>query len=234
VVGPGTGDNMAAAVGLGLEPGMPVMSLGTSGTVYVVADEQAHDATGVVAGFADATGRWLPLACTLNATLAVDRIAAWLGREREDVDDTSGSVVVVPFLDGERTPNRPDATGTIVGLTHATTPGQILRSAYEGVVVSLLDALDRLGVGDDAPITLVGGGARGRVWREVVQRLSGRAVVVPDADELVAIGAAAQAAALLTGETPDAVARRWDTRRGVVLDPVERDDETLARHRASR
>jgi xylulokinase len=234
VVGPGTGDNMAAALGLGLEPGMPVMSLGTSGTVYVVTDEQAHDATGIVAGFADATGRWLPLACTLNATLAVDRVASWLGRARDAVDDTSGSVVVVPFLDGERTPNLPDATGTIAGLTHDSTPGQILRSTYEGVVVSLLDALERLDVAADAPITLIGGGARGRVWREVVQRLSGRAVVVPDADELVAIGAAAQAAAVLTGEAPDAVARRWGTRRGIVLDPVERDGETLARHRASR
>jgi xylulokinase len=230
---PGTGDNMAAALGLGLEPGTPVMSLGTSGTVYVVAEQRANDPTGVVAGFADATGRYLPLACTLNATLAVDRVARWLGLDREDAAPTSGTVVVVPFLDGERTPNLPDATGTITGLTHDTTPQEVLRAAYEGVVVSLLDALERIDVGD-GPLVLIGGGAKGRVWREVVQQLSGRAVIVPDADELVAIGAAAQAAALLTGEAPDAVARRWGTTSGVVLDAVPRDEATLARHREVR
>lgn len=233
VVAPGTGDNMAASLGLGLEPGQPVLSLGTSGTVYVVSEVRANDPRGLVAGFADATGRWLPLACTLNATLAVDRVASWLGRDRDDVAPSSGSVVVLPFLDGERTPNLPDATGTITGLTHETTPGEILRSAYEGVVVSLLDALERIDTGD-APITLIGGGARGQVWRDVVRALSGRAVTVPDAVELVAIGAAAQAASLLTGETPDAVARRWRTRAGTVLDPVPRHEAAIARHRAAR
>jgi xylulokinase len=233
LVGPGTGDNMAAALGLGLAPGQPVMSLGTSGTVFVVSDARPRDATGVVAGFADATGRYLPLACTLNATLAVDRIAGWLGRDRDDVAATSEDVVVIPFLDGERTPNLPDATGTIVGLTSATDAGAILRSAYEGVIVSLLDALERIDDGD-APLTLIGGGARGQVWRDVVRALSGRAVVVPEADELVALGAAAQAAALLTGEAPDAVARRWGVARGEVLEPMPRDDAALARHRAAR
>ncbi len=101
------------------------------------------DASGVVAGFADATGRYLPLACTLNCTLAIDRIAAWLGLERDAVED-GGEVVVLPFLDGERTPNRPRASGTITGLRHATTPGQILRAAYEGAAFSLLDALEQL------------------------------------------------------------------------------------------
>ena len=233
LVGAGTGDNMAAALGLGLAPGQPVMSLGTSGTVYVVSEERANDPTGVVAGFADATGRWLSLACTLNATLAVDRFARWLGVDRDAVAPTSGTAVVVPFLDGERTPNLPDATGTITGLTHETTAGEILRAAYEGVVVSLLDALERV-CSDDAPIVLVGGGARSQVWRDVVSALSGRAVVVPDADEVVALGAATQATALLTGEEPDAVARRWETRRGIDLDPVARDDATLDRHRAAR
>lgn len=233
LVAAGTGDNMAAALGLGLRPGEPVMSLGTSGTVYVVSDTRANDPTGVVAGFADATGRWLPLACTLNATLAVDRMASWLALDREDAAATSGSVVVVPFLDGERTPNVPDAAGTITGLRHDTTAGEILRSTYEGVVISLLDALERIDVGD-APLTLIGGGARGQLWRDVVRSLSGRSVVVPDAEELVAIGAAAQAASLLTGEAPDAVARRWGATSGIVLEPLPRDDATLERHRAVR
>lgn len=236
LVAPGTGDNMGAALGLGLAPGEAALSLGTSGTVYTVALEPAADPSGVVAGFADATGLFLPLACTLNATLAVERVAGWLGLDREAVAPSAGGVVVVPFLEGERTPNLPFARGTITGLGLGTTPGEILRSAYEGVVVSLLDALERVAGpdGEEAPLILVGGGARGATWRDVVSRLSGRPVVVPRAEELVALGAAAQAAGLLTGEAPDAVARRWGTRAGVELDPVERDDEALERHAAVR
>jgi xylulokinase len=230
----GTGDNAGAALGLGLDVGEPAVSLGTSGTAYAVAASPMRDESGVVAGFADATGRYLPLAATLNATLAVDRFAAWLGLDRDDAAADSGGVVVAPFLDGERTPNLPDATGTVIGLTHATTPGQVLRSVYEGVVVSLLDAVSRLGVADDAPLVLIGGGARGRSWREVVRSLSGRRVVVPAQEELVAMGAAAQAAALVTGEAPEEVARRWDVRGGEELEAVPRDDEVLERHRLAR
>lgn len=237
-VGPGTGDNMAAALGLGLAPGQAALSLGTSGTVYAVATRRTADRTGVVAGFADATGRFLPLACTLNCTLAVDRLAAWFGVDRGAVED-GGDVVVVPYLDGERTPDLPGAAGSIVGLRHDTTPGQVLRSAYEAVVVSLLDALGQIdtsseGLADDAPLVLIGGGARGEVYRRTVGRLSGRALLVPDAEELVALGAAAQAAAVLSGEAPDAVARRWDTMRGLRIDPLPVDTATLEHHRATR
>ena len=195
----------------------------------------SRDPSGVVAGFADATGRYLPLAATLNATLAVDRFAAWLGLDRDDAADSSAGVVVAPFLDGERTPNLPDASGAVIGLRHTTAPEQVLRSVYEGVVVSLLDAVDRLeGVSADAPLTLIGGGARGRAWREVVQALCGRPVLVPEEQELVAMGAAAQAAALVTGEAPEEVARRWDVRRGEELPALPPDRETLERHRSVR
>ena len=214
----GTGDNMAAALGLGVEPGVPVISLGTSGTAFAVSTTPATDATGVVAGFADATGRFLPLACTLNCTLAVDRVAGWLGLDRAAVED-GGEVVVLPFLDGERTPNRPHASGTFTGLRHTTTPGQILRASYEGAAFSLLDALDQLhgtgsGLDPAAPIVLVGGGSRGRIWQHTIQRLSGRALRVPAHDELVALGAAAQAAGVLTGDAPETIARRWNTAAG--------------------
>jgi xylulokinase len=234
LVGCGTGDNAGAALGLALGVGEPAVSLGTSGTAYAVAGSPVNDPSGVVAGFADATGRYLPLAATLNATLAVDRFAHWLGIARDDVASSSGEVVVAPFLDGERTPNLPSASGTVVGLRHTTTPGEILRAAYEGVVVSLLEAVDLLGVADDAPLVLIGGGARGQGWQEVVLALSGRAVVVPESEELVAMGAAAQAASLVTGEAPEEVARRWDVRRGVQLPAISRDEETLARHRSAR
>jgi xylulokinase len=231
LVAPGTGDNAAAALGLGLRPGVPVLSLGTSGTVYAVSERRPVDPTGTVAGFADAHGDWLPLACTLNCTLAVDRIAALLGLDREAVDPGS-SVTLLPFLDGERTPPLPHAAGLLHGLRHDTTPGQLLQAAYDGAVHSLLGALDLVLDADadrTAPLLLIGGGAQGTAWQETVRRLSGRPVQVPEARELVALGAAAQAAALLTGEDPAAVARRWDTARGPVLDAVERDETTLAR-----
>ena len=231
LVAGGTGDNMAGALGLGLEPGRPVLSLGTSGTVYAVSARRPTDESGVVAGFADATHRWLPLACTLNCTLAVDRFAALLGRNREDVEP-GGSAVVLPFLDGERTPDLPYATGLVHGLRHDTTAGQLLQAAYDGAVFALLQALD-LVLDADAdpaePILLIGGGARGTAWRETVRRLSGRPVRVPRAQELVALGAAAQAAGLLLGRDPAAVARDWDTAAGPELAAVPRDEAALER-----
>ncbi|MFF0415432.1 xylulokinase [Kitasatospora sp. NPDC004745] len=231
-VATGTGDNMAAALGLGLLPGQPVLSLGTSGTVYAVGRTRPADPGGTVAGFADALGGWLPLACTLNCTLAVDRFAALLCRGRDEVE-AGGTVVVLPYLDGERTPDLPGASGLVHGLRHDTTPGQLLQAAYDGAAHALLAALDgvlRAGGEDpagDEPLLLIGGGARGQAWQRTVLRLSGRPVQVPDAQEPVALGAAAQAAALLTGERADAVARRWRTASGPVLDPVEKDAEAL-------
>ncbi|MFE6337239.1 xylulokinase [Streptomyces sp. NPDC057798] len=231
LVAPGTGDNAAAALGLGLRPGTPVLSLGTSGTVYAVSRHRPADPTGTVAGFADAHGDWLPLACTLNCTLAVDRVAALLGLDREAVEP-SGDVTFLPYLDGERTPNLPNASGLLLGLRHDTTAGQLLQAAYDGAVHSLLGALDLVLDADadrSAPLLLIGGGARGTAWQQTVRRLSGRPVRVPEAKELVALGAAAQAAGLLTGEDPAAVARRWDTAAGPLLEAVERDEAALAR-----
>ncbi|MFE5393624.1 xylulokinase [Streptomyces sp. NPDC056568] len=231
LVAAGTGDNAAAALGLGLRPGVPVMSLGTSGTVYAVSRHRPADPTGTVAGFADARGDWLPLACTLNCTLAVDRVAALLNLDREAVEPGT-EVTLLPYLDGERTPNLPHASGLLHGLRHDTTAGQLLQAAYDGAVHSLLGALDLVLDSDadtSAPLLLIGGGARGKAWQQTVRRLSGRPVQIPEAKELVALGAAAQAAGLLTGEDAAAVARRWNTAAGPVLDAVERDEAALTR-----
>ena len=237
LVGPGTGDNMAAALGLRLAGGQAAMSLGTSGTVYAISDRRSADPSGIVAGFADATGNFLPLACTLNATMAVDRMADWLHIDREAVEP-AGNIIVMPYLDGERTPDLPHAAGSIVGLRHQTSAGQILQAAYDGVAFSLLDALDRVaeqaGGSADEPLMLIGGGARSRVWRDTVRRLSGREVLVPDVDEAVAIGAAAQAAAVLSGEQPQDVTRRWDPVGGTTLPPIAVDEAVLERHRTVR
>lgn len=238
VVGPGTGDNMAAALGLGLAPGTPVISLGTSGTAYVLSTIRASDETGTVAGFADATGRFLPLAATLNCTQAVDRVAAWLGLGREAVAERT-KVVVLPYLDGERTPNLPRAAGAIVGLRHATQGEEILLAAYQGAALGLVDALARVashssGVDREQPLVLIGGGARGKAWRRVVGEMSGMALQIPDAEELAAIGAAAQATSVLTGETAQVVARRWKTREGLRMESIGQDIETVDRIRQVR
>jgi xylulokinase len=232
-VAAGTGDNMAAALGLGLRPGTPVISLGTSGTAYVSSTTPAHDPSGVVAGFADADGGFLPLVCTLNCTLAIDRMAGWLGIDRDHVTPET-DCVVLPYLDGERTPDLPLAAGTVLGLRHDTTPEQILRATYEGAVAGLLGGLETMSsagaeVSADTPLVLLGGGARGAAWREVIGRMSGRTLLLPDRDELVALGAAVQAAALLAGDAAGAIARAWDTSAGELVEPVEPDPEIILR-----
>jgi xylulokinase len=238
LVGPGTGDNMGAALGLGLDPGTPVMSLGTSGTAYLVSTTRTADPTGDVAGFADASGLFLPLAATLNCTLAVDRMAEWLGLDRDDVAPSHG-VVTLPYFDGERTPNVPAASGAVLGLRHDTDPRSILMATYEGAVIGLLDALETIdrcssGIDPNAALVLIGGGARSEVWRRVVQRLSGRAISVPESTEFVAIGAAVQAAAAFSGEDPRQISSRWHTTAGTLLEAMPRDMETVSYHRAVR
>ena len=237
-VGPGTGDNAGAALGLGLEAGTPVVSLGTSGTAYAVSNTRTTDPSGTVAGFADATGRFLPLAATLNCTLAVDRVARLLGIDREAAAAET-DVVVLPYFDGERTPNLPNASATISGLRHATEPGEILLAAYRGAAVSLLEAVEALdshgsGLDEEAALVLIGGGARGEAWRRVMGELSGRPVQIPAATELVAIGAAAQAAAALSSQAPEAVAQGWNTVAGESLAPVPRNDEAFEEIRRVR
>jgi xylulokinase len=241
LVAAGTGDNMAAALGVALAPGDVAISLGTSGTVFAVSSRPTADATGAVAGFADATGAFLPLVCTLNATQVTDTVGRLLGVDLAPLDAMAatvplgaGGLVLVPYLNGERTPNRPDATGTITGLRTDATREQVARAAYEGVVCGLLDGLDALraaGVAvDQGRLVLVGGGARSPRYRQVLADLTGRPVCLAPADELVATGACVQAAAATTGEAPTAVARAWglDQVQLVEPDPTVSDDQRAA------
>ncbi|MEV4760655.1 xylulokinase [Micromonospora sp. NPDC049559] len=217
-LGPGTGDNAAAALGVGALPGDVVVSIGTSGTVFSVADKPTADASGLVAGFADATGRFLPLVCTLNAARVLDAAAAML---RVDLDELArlalaapagaDGLVLVPYLEGERTPNRPLATGAVHGLTLRTsTAAHLARAAVEGMLCALADGLDALvaqGVAVNR-IILVGGGARSEAVRRIAPEIFGCPVLVPPPGEYVADGAARQAAwVALGGEAPPA----WST-----------------------
>lgn len=233
VVGPGTGDNMAAALGLGLRPGDLALSLGTSGTAFRVSDVATADASGTVAGFADATGRYLPLVCTLNATKVTDAVARLLGVDASTLDALAldaapgaGGVVLVPHFDGERTPNRPDATGTVAGLRSDASREQLARAAFEGVAANLLAGADHLGA-RGGRVFLVGGGARSRAYRRVVADLLGSEVVVPADEELVARGAAIQAAATLAGRPVDDVAAEWHLAAEVVEPDLAVDRDAL-------
>jgi xylulokinase len=215
LLAPGTGDNMAAALGLGLRPGDVVVSLGTSGTVFGVSDRPTADPTGTVAGFADATGRYLPLVCTLNAARVLTAVAGLLGVDLDRLDALAlsappgaGGLSLLPYLDGERTPNLPDARGLLAGLTRGNaTPAHLARAAVEGMLCGLADGLDAVraqGVPVER-VLLVGGAAASRAVRAVAPALLGAPVDVPAPAEYVALGAARQAAWLLAGgaEPPD-------------------------------
>jgi xylulokinase len=231
VVGPGTGDNMAIALGLGLRPGDLALSFGTSATAFTISETPTNDVSGTVAGFADGTGRYLPLVCTMNATKVIEAVAALLGASRDHFDELvldappgAGDLVLVPHFDGERTPNRPDATGTLRGLRTDVSPALVARATVEGVVCNLLDGADALGSTLDGRVFLVGGAARSPAFAQVVADLVGRPVQVVS-DELVATGAAAQAAATYLRCDLDAIARQWDLDQGHATQP------TLSAHR---
>ncbi|RDI17157.1 xylulokinase [Lentzea flaviverrucosa] len=209
-LGAGAGDNAAAMLGVGGGTDV-VVSLGTSGVVTATSEVRAADASGIVAGFADATGRYLPLACTLNAARVLDATARMLGVDLARLSDLALSakpgaegVVLVPYLEGERTPNLPDATGALHGLTLTNaTPANIARAAVEGMLCGLavgLDALAEQGA-DVTGVRLVGGAAVSPAVREIAPMVFGVPVTVPAPDEYVANGAARQAAWTLTGGT---------------------------------
>ena len=210
VIAAGTGDNMAAALGLGAQPGDVVVSIGTSGVASMVTGSPSADASGLVSGFADATGKFLPLVCTLNAARVLDLTARLLGVSHERLSElalagTAGAhgLTLLPYLDGERTPNRPGASGTLHGLTSHTTAQDMARAAVEGLLCSLADALDHLTLATGASarrVLLVGGGARSAAVRALAPAVLALPVVVPAADEYVARGAARQAAWALSGE----------------------------------
>jgi xylulokinase len=175
-----------------------------------------------VAGFASADGGFLPLVCTLNATKVTDTVASWLGTDAAGLAELalaaegSGDVELVPYFDGERTPNLPDATGSIGGLRTSTTREQLALAAHDGVLRGLLagvDALRAAGVVTDGQLSLIGGGARSAAYRKRLADLWGSPIRVPDADEAVATGAAVQAAAAVADDPISDVVARWSLDR---------------------
>ena len=214
LVAAGTGDNMAAALGVGAGAGDVVVSIGTSGTVFASCDVATADDTGIIAGFADARGGYLPLVCTLNASRVLDAACSVLGVDYPGLDRLALSVpdadglVMLPYLDGERTPNLPDASGSLHGMTRSnSTPAHYARAAMEGMLCGLaagLQALQAHAVACERVI-LIGGGAQSPAVAQIASSVFGVPVAVPQPGEYVAAGAARQAAWALTGDLPD-----WD------------------------
>ena len=234
VLGPGTGDNAGAALGLGLRPGDAVISLGTSGTAFARHDAAVADPSGAVASFADATGNFLPLLATLNAARVMTACASMLGVELAELDRLAasaprgaGGLTLLPYLDGERTPNLPTATGTLSGLTRANaTPENLARAVVEGMVTNLAEALDALrGQGVEVErVLLIGGAAASAAVRSMAADLFGVPVHVPTSGEYVALGAARQAAATLAGsDLPE-----WEVRTETVVEPDDAAREASA------
>ena len=204
---------MAAGLGLGLRPGTAVVSLGTSGTAFTTSATQSHDPTGTVAGFADATGAFLPLVCTLNAARNLSATASLLGvdfaefaRLALSAPAGSGGLAFVPYLEGERTPPLPTATGELVGMSLANlVPANLARAAIEGILWSLAFGLRVLQQHGDPieRVVLTGGAAQSAAVQQIAPAVFGLPVTVTDVAESVAVGAARQAAWVLTGELPD-------------------------------
>nr|WP_274636567.1 FGGY family carbohydrate kinase [Microbacterium bovistercoris] len=206
-VGAGAGDNAGAALGLDARPGDAVVSIGTSGTVFAVSAHRVIDPSGTVAGFAAADGNWLPLVATLNAARVLDTIAALLGVDHAGLstlalaaEPGAAGLQLQPYFEGERTPNLPDATATLSGMTLASTTRQNLaRAAVEGMLGGLafgMQTLRELGVPLRRAL-LIGGGAQSAAVRAIAPAVLGVDVEVPEPAEYVALGAARQAAGVL-------------------------------------
>ena len=205
----GAGDNAGAALGLGAGVGDLVISLGTSGTAFAVSSTSTHDPSGEVAGFADATGNFLPLACTLNAAKIFSTVATTLGISFEEFSSLAlnaplgaEGLRIIPHFDGERTPNRPQARGLFYGITHANfTKANIARAAIEGVIAGMVyatQAVEKLGV-PYSRVLLIGGAAKNPAVQQIAADLFGKEIHVPPTGEYVADGAAKQAAWALSG-----------------------------------
>lgn len=204
LVSAGGGDNMLGAIGTGnTRPGIVTASFGTSGTIYACADKPVVDPQGEIAAFCDSTNRWLPLLCTMNVTVATEMMRQDFGYTHGQFEKKAASVppgarglLLVPYLEGERTPNVPDGTGVMLGITPRTfTASHYARAAMEGVTLGMnygLRRLAQLGV-KATQIRATGGGARSRLWRQIMADVFNAEVVTLQVGEGAAYGAALQA-----------------------------------------
>ncbi|MBK0417447.1 xylulokinase [Leucobacter sp. CSA1] len=223
----GGGDQHVSALGLGISEGELVFSLGTSGVVFTTTDQPVRDRSGAVDCVANLTGGFLPLSSTLNAAKTTDTFARLMGVDHDGLSALALAAgddgpVLAAYLDGERTPNRPDATGLLADLTTSTSREEIARAAYEGVVFGLvfgMRQMERVGVPVGGAVTVIGGGSRSPAYTQLIADAVGRPVQTVDVPEAVTRGAAVQAAAVLTGTTVAEKAAAWRPPGRVVAEP---------------
>jgi xylulokinase len=240
IIAAGGGDNAMASLGLNMTVGDVSISLGTSGVAAAISPVPAYDMTAAVTGFADCTGHWLPLACTINGSRIIDAGRAALGADYEELTDLAlnaeagaGGLTLIPYFDGERTPNRPDATADLHGMTLRNVSREnIARSFVEGLLCSQRDCLELIkGLGVSVNrMLLIGGGARSRAVRALAPAILGSDVSLPAADEYVAIGAARQAAWALA-QSPEAPIWPLDIEETLSAPATEQVYEQYARYR---
>jgi len=233
IVGAGSGDNMTAALGMGIRHGDVVISFGTSGTVYGRTTVGIKDAAGFVNGYADAADAFLPMITTLNAAKVTDAFRRILRATTDEFDAMAlaaepgaRGLVLIPYLDGERTPDLPNATGILAGLRSDVEPGQIARAAVEGVICGLLEGSDHLaalGLERSGRLIVTGGASRSQAYRQILADLTGKQVWTCNLPEAAAAGAAVQAAAAVSGHTTSQVAEQWEPQYEIVAEPREGD-----------
>jgi xylulokinase len=248
IVSAGGGDNMMGAIGTGnVVPGAVSASFGSSGTIYAYSAKPVVDPSGEIAAFCSSTGGWLPLLCTMNVTGVTEQVRALFGLSLADLETAAGSVpaasdglTLLPYLDGERTPNLPNATGVYFGLNRRTLArGHLARAAMEGATLGMNYGLERLRTLGVKPkeIRLTGGGARSPLWRQIAADVFGVPVVAMAQDESAALGAALQAAWCDSKARGSGAALAELCRRSVSLDETTRcvpDRKRNALYRASQ
>ncbi|HEX4946964.1 MAG TPA: xylulokinase [Blastocatellia bacterium] len=204
IVSSGGGDNMMGAIGTGnVKAGVVTVSLGTSGTIYACSSHPVIDPQGEVAAFCDSTGKWLPLVCTMNVTVATEMVRECFNLSHEELANAVTSapagndgLMLIPFFEGERTPNSPNGTGVYFGLREQTySIPHFARAAMEGTTLGLNYGLNRLrGLGlTPHEIRATGGGAKSAVWRQILADVFNAEVVCTVSEEGAAVGAAIQA-----------------------------------------
>lgn len=204
LVSAGGGDNMMGAIGTGnTRPGVITASFGTSGTIYACAARPVIDPKGEIAAFCDSTNQWLPLLCTMNVTVATEMVRNDFGMDHEafaaaanKAPAGSDGLLLLPYLEGERTPNVPDGTGVFLGVNTGTFTAQhFARATMEGVTLGMnygLRRLRALGV-EPSQIRATGGGAKSKLWRQIMADVFNAEVVTLRVSEGAAYGAALQA-----------------------------------------
>lgn len=232
LISAGGGDNMMGAIGTGnTREGVITASFGTSGTIYACAEKPVVDPQGEIAAFCDSTNRWLPLLCTMNVTVATELMRNYLGWTHERfsaaiarVPAGAGGLVLLPYLEGERTPNVPDGTGVFLGVNQRTWSAEnFARAAMEGVTLGMnygLRRLAELGV-KPTQIRATGGGAKSKTWRQIMADIFNTEVVTLKVSEGAAYGAALQALWCWRRENGEKVAIQEITDQFVELNPTE-------------